>query len=201
MRALVFTVATAGVAHASTLTFDDIGIGGNIPSGYGGLQWGPFSNYLTATDNPSFFANSGYENGVVSGDFIAYNQWDEDITVSGPTFDFNSAYLTSAWNTGLSITVTGKLGAATLYSQTVVVNTTGPTFFTFDFLGIDQLIFDSFGGVSDLFPQYEDDGHHFVIDNITINEPAAAVPDGGTALAMFGLGMLGLGAIRRRLSF
>jgi hypothetical protein len=137
MGALLFTVASAGGAHASTLTFDDIGIGGHIPDGYGGLQWGAFAHYLTATDNPAFFADSGYENGVVSGDFIAYNNSDQVFSVSGPAFDFNSAYLTAAWNTGLNITVSGLLGATTLYSQTVVVNTAGPTLFTFHFLGID----------------------------------------------------------------
>jgi len=70
----------------------------------------------------------------------------------------------------------------------------------FNYLGIDQLTFSSFGGTSDLFPQFDDTGNHFVIDNMTINEPAA-VPDGGSALAMFGLGMLGLGAVRRKFWF
>jgi hypothetical protein len=198
--AMLITFATTTGAHASTLTFDDISIGGHIPDNYGGLQWGPFAFYLAPSDNMAFFADSGYDNGLVSGNFVAYNNSDQVFSVSGPTFDFNSAYLTAAWNTGLNITVTGMLGATTLYSQTVVVNTTAPTFFTFNYLGIDQLTFSSSGGVSDLFPQYGDDGHHFVIDNITINE-ATAVPDAGSTLAMFGLGMLGLGAIRRKLSF
>lgn len=200
MGGLLFTVATTGGAHASTLTFDDIGIGGIVPNGYGGLQWSPFAHYIASSDNPVHFADSGYENGVVSGAYVAFNSGDNDISAFGPTFDFNSAYLTAAWNTGLNITVTGMLGATTLYSQTVVVNTTAPTFFTFNYLGIDKLTFSSFGGTSDLFPQYDDEGNHFVIDNMTINE-TAAVPDGGSALAMFGLGMLGLGAIRRKFSF
>ena len=52
---------------------------------------------------------------------------------------------------------------------------------------------------SDLFPQYGDDGNHFVIDDVTINA-TAAVPDGGSALAMFTVGMLGVGVIRRKFS-
>ena len=188
-------------AQASTLTFDDIGVGGNIPDGYGGLQWSTHFYYLASSDNPAFFADSGFDNGIVSGSFVAYNSSAEVVSASGPTFDFNSAYLTAAWNTGLNITVTGKLGAATLYSQTVVVNTLAPTLFTFNYLGIDQLIFSSSGGTSDLFPQYGDDGTHFVMDNLTINERVTeSVPDGGSALAMLGLGMAGIGAIRRKFS-
>ncbi len=34
-----------------------------------------------------------------------------------------------------------------LYDSTVIVNATGPTLFTFNYLGIDQLIFESSGGV------------------------------------------------------
>ena len=200
MGALVLIVAMTASAHAATLTFDDIGIGGNIPNGYGGLDWSPFAHYLASSDNPPFFADSGYENGIVSGAYVAFNSGAQDIFATGPTFDFNSAYLTAAWNTGLNITVTGMQGATTLYSQTVVVNTTAPTLFTFNYLGIDKVIFSSFGGASDLFPQYGDDGTHFVIDNMTINEPVQSVPDSGSALALLGLGMVGIGAIRRTFS-
>ena len=199
MGTVLFTVATTGAVHASTLTFDDIGIGGSIPNGYGGLQWSPAAHYLAWSDNPAFFAGSGYANGVVSGAYVAYNSDDQVISAFGPTFDFNSVYLTAAWNTGLNSTVTGQLGMTTLYSQTVVVNTTAPTLFAFNYLGIDRVTFSSFGGISDLFPQFGDEGNHFVIDNMTINE-TVTVPDAGSALAMFGLGMLGLGAVRRKFS-
>ncbi|MBN3899911.1 MAG: hypothetical protein HWQ41_32980 [Nostoc sp. NOS(2021)] len=47
--------------------------------------------------------------------------------VSDSVFDFNSAYLTAAWNDGLSVTVEGLNRGATLYSKTVVVDTTQPT--------------------------------------------------------------------------
>lgn len=199
--AVLVTLAMSGEAHASTLTFDDIGIGGHIPDGYGGLQWSPYFHYLAASDNAALFGGSGYDNGTVSGSYVAYNNSAQVISASGATFDFNSAYLTAAWNTGLNITVTGMQGAVTAYSQTVVVNTTAPALFTFNYLGIDQLIFSSSGGTSDLFPQYGDDGTHFVIDDMRINEPVSQpVPDSASAFALLGLGLAGIGAIRRKFS-
>jgi hypothetical protein len=191
--ALIMAVTFSGSAVASTLTFDDIASNsqGIIPNGYGGLQW----NQMGYVDGATSFADSGYENGTVSGSYVAFNNNALVATVYGTTFDFNSAYLTAAWNNGLNITVTGMLGATSLYTQTVTVDTTAPTFFAFNYLGIDQLIFSSSGGTNAGlgFP-----GTHFAMDDMSVN--LAAVPDGGSALAMLGLGMVGISAIRRKSS-
>jgi hypothetical protein len=184
-----------GPAAATTLTFDDISSAavGTIPDGYGGLNWDNVGFY-----DGSDFANSGYENGRVSGTHVAFNVNAFTATVSGPTFDFNSAYLTAAWNNDLNITVTGLSGGTELYSQTVIVDPFGPTLFNFNFIGIDQLTFASFGGTNAGLETFGT-GEHFVMDDFTFNR-SAGVPDGGSALALFGLGMIGLSTLRRKLS-
>ena len=94
---------------------------------------------------------SGYENGVVSGEYIAWKNDNVPGSVSrgSDLFNFNSAYFTAAWTNGLNITVAGYIGGASgtlMYSETVIVDTTSPTLFQFDYVGIDTLRFESFGG-------------------------------------------------------
>lgn len=189
VQALVLMLVVVGHASAGTLTFDDISNASlaSIPDGYGGLNW----INMGYTDG-SGFATSGYENGIVSGTHVAYNQNAFVGSASGSTFDFFSAYLTAAWNNDLNITVAGSLLGTTLYTQTVQVDATGPTFFNFNYLGIDQLTFESFGGTN---AGLSGAGQHFVMDDMTVN--VIAVPDGGSTLALLGLAAIGLGTLRR----
>ncbi|MEH1838440.1 MAG: hypothetical protein V7L20_06665 [Nostoc sp.] len=57
------------------------------------------------------------------------------------------AYLTVAWNDGLSVTVKGLNNGTTLYLKTVVVDTTQPTLVNFNYFDVDELKFTAFGGV------------------------------------------------------
>jgi hypothetical protein len=193
MSAVLLTLTLTADARASTLTFDDISGAeiGTIPNGYGGLQW----NLMGYTDGGARFSSSGYENGTVSGDYVAFNEFASVGTVSGGLFDFTSAYLTAAWNDGLTIVVTGLLSGSSIYTQTVSVDTSGPTLFNFNFLGIDQLTFASSGGVD---AGLDGSGTHFAMDDMTVN--VSSVPDGGSALAMLGFAMIGVNVIRRKFS-
>src|SRR5260221_13569032 len=69
-----------------------------------------------------------------------------EIDSLGTNFNFLSAYLTGAWNNNLNIEVQGFSGTNLLYDTTVVASATSPTLFTFNYLDIDRLTFNSFGG-------------------------------------------------------
>lgn len=163
--AATVAVGTVGSAQATTVNFDDLPQlsydAKFISNGYAGFNWSNFA-YTTGI---KIAAGSGYETGMVSGNNVAFNAYGESAAVSlgSGTFDFNSAYLTSAWNTGNEITVEGLLNGQSKYSQKVVVNTRNPIKFDFNFLDINQLKFSSSLA-------------HFVMDNFTFNE---SIPDCG----------------------
>ena len=179
---LVLAVGSAQ-ADVGVWTFDELplayGSNNPIPSGYGGLSWSNMYYLRPAEYSPI----SGYMAGMVSSPHVAFNAYANPALVSdsGP-FDFGGCYLTGAWRDGLNIKVDGYLGANLLYTQTVVVNSTAPTWCAFNYSGIDRLNFSSFGGVEN--PNYGGSGAHFAMDNFTI------VPVPGAVL----LGLLGLSA-------
>ena len=160
-------IAFSQPATAAVLTFDELSVVNGstpIPNGYGGLNW----ENMYCENSSLVSIDSGYQHGTVSGTNVAYNAFGTAASVSDGTFTFNGAYLTSAFNDGLSITVTGLLSGNPIYSQTVVVNTIAPKFFNFNYTGIDLLIFNSAGGTDH---GYGGSGTQFVMDNFTINVP------------------------------
>jgi len=183
VAALATTILSVPSAQAALITFDDLpDVGGNIPipDGYQGFNWNNFFalNAVNYGLNPS-----GYLNGLVSPNNVAFNGFGNPAAVivsalSG-TFDFNSVYLTGVWNDGLNITVEGYLGGVLQNTQTVVVDTTAPTQFTFNYLGIDELVFTSFGGTN---VGFGGEGTQFAMDNLEVN---AVVPE---PLTMLGAG-------------
>jgi len=187
----------AGSAFA-TITFDDLA--GNItpiPAGYQGFNW----VNLYDLNGDSYSGNpSGYGNGVVSHHIVAFNAGGTPASITkfgGGTFDFGSAYLTGAWNDGLSISVTGFLLGNPIYTQTVTVNTSGPQNFVFNFLGIDAVGLVSSGGVNH---GYNGQGPHFVMDSVEMSAVTRqGVPDAGATGLLFGLACAGLGLVRRKI--
>lgn len=168
-------------AHAVVLTFDDIGSPSEgydrIPDGYGGLNWGNLldGGAFYYIDAPTMFPDSGFNNGRVSGDYIAYcTSYGPAGTgkITGSTFTFEGAYLTSGWYDDLNVQVEGYFNDSLIYTSTVTIDTTGPTWCEFNYANIDELRFSSFGGtVHEGYPDYD---RYFAVDNFTyIPEPSS----------------------------
>ncbi|GAA6615041.1 PEP-CTERM sorting domain-containing protein [Scytonema sp. NUACC26] len=186
LAAIIF-LGINGTARAATLTFDDIFTTDQqvIFNGYGGLNW----NHFSVRNNLVASPRSGYNKGTVSGQYVAYNSFAKPATISVAKgqFDFNSVYLTAAWNNGLNILVEGFNGGVTKYSKTVTVNTVAPTLFNFDFQGIDRLKFTSSGGT---YAGVGGRGEQIAIDNFTFNT-TKSVPEPISVLGLLTFGALG----------
>lgn len=140
--------------------------------------------------------NSGYANGTVSGNYVAYNGYGDSASLSSlSSFLFTGAYFTGAWNDGLSITVNGFLGGVATLSKTFVVDSLAPTWESFGW-NVDSLSFSSAGGVAH---GYDGAGNHFAMDNFTYNEVLSSVPEPETyAMFALGLGLLSVFGRRRK---
>ena len=205
---IVFQIKTV---NATVLTFDDLT--DIIPTNeqapiddigiYGGLHW----NNMLYTDPDEFnfhldnIGNSGYENGLVSHDHVAFNSGGNQATIFGDVIDFEGCYLTGAWRDGLNINVQGFKAGALLYEETVVADSTSATWFEFNFLGIDTLVLSSFGGIAHGYTAGDSggsivlDGTMFVMDDFTFETTPVPEP---ASIIMVCLGLTGPFFLRSR---
>ncbi|HYW79581.1 MAG TPA: hypothetical protein VE890_08390 [Thermoguttaceae bacterium] len=176
-------------AEGAILGFDDVTTDGYllIPDGYGNLDWDEMAVLKTTGQG------NGYENGTVSGEYVAFNNAAHVATVSDTAFDFLGAHLAAAYYDGLQVEVRGFLAGTEVYSVTVGVDTTGPVRYDFNFWNIDQLTFKSYKGA---FPS------QFAMDDFEYNEEPdptqGAVPEPTTLVIWSLLGTIGLIYWRRR---
>ena len=122
---------------------------------------------------------------------MALNAYANDATLSAPsgTFTLNSGYFTAAWYDGLTIDVTGFNSGNQIDATSFAVNTSGPTLETFDWSGVDSVVFHSSGGTQN--PNLFGGGTHFALDNLRVNEETTPTPEPGSVAAM-GLGAFGV---------
>ena len=142
------------IGHGNELlTFDDLADGAGIPSGYGGLQWSNFA--VISKQDP--FCSDGYLAGMVSPPNVAYNPYGDNASLSSTNaFDLDSVYLTAAVLPSMSVEVVGYAGGNLVYDQVVMFTNAGPNFFTFNYLGVNQVNFIP-------IPNSQ-----FVMDNLTV---------------------------------
>ncbi len=178
----LFVFSTASTRSQTVITFDDMSIISNgvpletvITNGYQALNWENFYTENGLYDAKKFGTN-GYYYGVLTISNVAYNGGGTpaEVDSSSANFNFQSAYLTGAFNSNLNIEVQGFRGGTPLYDTTVVASATSPTLFTFNYLDIDRLTFNSSGGQSAGFPV--GGGEQFAMDNLTfefVPEPSS----------------------------
>lgn len=193
--ALVFACLGSAVQEgaAETLTFEGLTTSTQccIPGlvSYGGLSW---HNFQLAYGPHESYVGNGYDNGRVSGQYTAFNALGNPAAITGGSMTFNSAYFTSAWNTGLNLNIGGWNGTTQLFATTLVLNTAAPIRFIANWSGIDRLTFTSFGGVNAGLPRGE--GVHFAMDDFVFAADAAPVPEPASMLLL----ATGLSAVSAR---
>ncbi|MDR1425264.1 MAG: PEP-CTERM sorting domain-containing protein [Azoarcus sp.] len=140
---------------------------------------------------------------ATSGTTVAFNRNGFDsayFDYTGGVFTLNSLYIASAWGSA-TVTFRGFLGGDELFTldRDLTLQAQQVTFDAWE--GIDRLVIDILDGsyVNDpgLFGSGIGTGPEWVVDDITINETAASVPE-PALLALLGIGLLGFGVGCRR---
>jgi hypothetical protein len=188
----VLTFSTLPTRSQTVINFDDLPnstTGTFIADGYQGFNWTNFGvvNAILLSNSVGYSVGYGY--GMVSASNVAFNSGGTpaEIDSFGTNFNFLSTYLTGAWNSNLNIEVEGFNGTNLVYDETKVVSATNATLFTFDYLDVDRLYFNSYGGQ----PAFDGiDETQFAMDNFTfefIPEPSSFLLAalGGVTLVAF----------------
>jgi len=184
---------SGAMAANTVINFDDLSSGEAIPSSYQGFNW---SGDWYAYSQDDYSANYGNSVTFPSYPNAAYNGFGVvDVSLSsGAAFDFVGAYFTgwaenngNASFTAPSITVTGYNGATLVGSATMSLATDQFTWLAGNLDDVTSLDFNNGGA----------DGQWWLMDNFTYS---GAVPDGGMTIALLGGALVGLQALRRKLS-
>ena len=157
----IVVLTGSGTSFADVLGFDDITTNesASIPYGYGGLNWDTFN-----VGKARIWTGSGYYNGLVSGDYVAFNWNGNPAEISSTPFNLAGAYFTGAWRDGLAIDIVGYRDTTVAYTYGAVVNTKGPMWVTLDFSNVTRVTFTSHGGTKN--PNMGLDGTQFVMENM-----------------------------------
>ncbi len=199
---LLLLLAMTQSASAMTLDFEDaptnrdgflIGMD-NFATKYGDLVWdGEVGSYFQIFDTTQFCGQAsapgpGYCSGTTSGTHVAFN-YDTSRVRSETPFDFLGVYINAGFRDDMRVRFQGFRGGTLIYDQLASIDTSGPAWFAFDFLGIDVLELrpDPLSN-----PGY---GPHYVLDDFQFR----FVPEPSTAVVLT-LGLAAMGAMRSRLA-
>jgi len=154
-----------GSTHAAVITFDDDNIELGVSKDntiYGGFNWTNFFYHDTRGPNTSFKA------GLKSGNNVGYNHYGNPASFASATaFTVNSLWATAGWRSGMNVTFLGydKSGNV-VESRTITPLASGPTLYSFDWVGLYKFGFSASGGTAVGLS----DGTQVVLDDITVNE-------------------------------
>lgn len=153
------------LAASTNLTFDGLATatqpGGEqyspIPNGYGGLQW---NNWDVINVNTVQQKSSGYHTGLISPNNVAFNPYGDSASFSATgLFDFDSAYLTSAFDKSTTVEIEGFSGLTRIYDHIYTITSNAPTLINFDYLNVSEVEFVTQGS------------DWVIVDNLTIGAP------------------------------
>ena len=121
--------------------FDDLQSEGvlKIPSGYMGLGWDNF-----VMTHQKFYPPEGYRNGVLSGEFLAYNGSGHPAAISrSKPFDFVGGYfgVSTLRAEGETLVITGWQNDQEVYRESLALSALGPIFLAADFRGVTRVEF------------------------------------------------------------
>jgi hypothetical protein len=183
LLALAVCLAFGRAARADLVTFDDLSApSGVIPNGYHGLTWTNF-NFIAGL--APGVTPSGFNNAVISPNQVGFNATGAAANISSPAgITVGSGYFTSVWNDNLAVEAVGirynSGGPNTVVFDTAfVLQPTGPSLETFNWSGINEILFIASGGTT--HAGYSGSGTEFAVDNLQVS----AVPE-PTSLALLG---------------
>ncbi len=136
-----WTSLTDKGAAGTKITFDDLQSEGvlKIPSGYAGLGWDNF-----VMTHRKFYDPEGYRNGVMSGEFLAYNGSGHPAAITSfEPFDFVGGYFgASALDAeGETLLISAWRGDEQVYHEQMTLSALGPTYLAAGFEDITRLEF------------------------------------------------------------
>lgn len=171
------TLLACANAHAVVLDFEDLSGDGGLPSNYAGLTWVNW-NYYDGSQ-PPYYASSGFQRIYNTYGSVPSLQFGADVTFEG------------LWMAGYSWGqyVEGYNNGVKIYESAHIANDPSSTFgvyFSLGWAGVDEIRVQS------------PEGNHYIVDDVEYN--TASVPDGGLTLGLLGGAMVGLSALRRRVS-
>ena len=195
LASMLASMLAALHAHAALITFDELATnrdGTSISDGYQGFDW---SNWGVTNTTAG-----GYGPGTLSALNVSYNRFGNSASFGAASgFTVNSLYATAAWNDGSQVTFTGWANGSVVDTRTVSPSATAPTLYVLDWSGLDTFMVEVAGGTHHAGDNYVGDGPFVAIDNLTVNEALAPVPEPQTcALMLTGLVAVGLATRRRR---
>lgn len=170
----IFVAVSATNGAAQTVVgFDDLNASGALPTGYGGINWGPGWTYYSQDQDP-YNPNSGAVR-IYNYDTPAY------FTFSAAT-QFNGAYFAGPTITNAFFSL--FLNNALVHTSQSIVLTSTPTFLNSGYTGlVDRVQVNSRPGF-------------FVMDDVSYG--SATVTPEPISMTLLGTGLAGIAAARRR---
>jgi hypothetical protein len=110
-----------------------------IPNGYAGLNW---TNWIAT--HQKLNVSSGYVNGAVSSEYVAYNSSGHPASVWSPRpFDFIGVHITAAWpgTEKTRVVIKAWRESQLVHEDRIKVHTAGPIFFAASYASITRVEF------------------------------------------------------------
>jgi hypothetical protein len=184
--AIGFCFSAPAVASPITLDFENQRdpMTGQVPDGYGGVHWHNIGGH------PDYVG--GYHTGIVSGSWTAFNFWGTPGAISQMEFNLYDGYFTGAWRDDMTLQVLGYKEGVQLYDTSWIVDSTGPTLLSLNYIGVDLVRFVTSGGLNAVGGG---DGTYFVVDNLRLEVTQTPIP---AALPLFATALGGFALVARR---